>query len=113
MAELRQAITVSIDANEIIPTLSWETKRKEITREGALGVANNTGLVGLALNGTPVVRLWLHEDELGYVVVDVLDARTGEHLARVDPELFGVVAPRTGQKVRKERRFGDEPLGAG
>lgn len=111
MTELRQAITVSVDANEIIPTLSWDTKRKEITREGALGVANNTGLVGLALNGKTVAHLWLHEDRDGYVVVDVYDdSKTA--IGRIEVELHGHVPPRTGAKVRKERRFGDEPLGS-
>lgn len=110
MAEPRQGIEVSIDANEIIPTLKWDTKRKEITSQGALGVANNTGLVGLALNGKTVVHLWVHEDRDGYVVVTVYDDKR-QAIATVDVELHGHVPPRMGAKAKKERRFGDEPLG--
>ena len=113
MAEARQTVTVAIDANELAGTeLSWETKRKEITQEGALGVANNTGLVGLTLNGQTAVRLWLHEDETGYVVVDVLDGRTNERVARVDVELFGATPPRRDAKPqRRDRRFGGAERG--
>ena len=50
---MRQTITVAIDGQELegTHTLQWETKRKEITRNGALGVANHTGIIGLLLTG--------------------------------------------------------------
>lgn len=113
VAEPRQGITVAVDANEIPGTheLQWETVRKDVTPEGALGVANNTGLVGLTVNGQVAVRLWLHEDESGYVVVDVLDGRTNERIARSDVELYGAVPPRRGSAPpRRDKRFG-KPLG--
>lgn len=112
MAEARQTVTVAIDANELAGTheLQWQTMRKDITPDGALGVANNTGLVGLTLNGQTTVRLWLHEDETGYVVVDVLDGRTNERVARIDAELFGATPPRRDAKPqRRDRRFGRQP----
>lgn len=110
MAE-RQTIHVAIDGGELEGThsLQWETMRREITGQGALGVANHTGLIGVTLNSHVAVRLWLHEDRNGYVVIDVLDARTDERVARVDVELFGLVPPRLGAKhQRKDRRF-DSP----
>jgi hypothetical protein len=110
VAELRQSITVSIGAQELagIALQQWETKRKEITKEGALGVANHTGCITLDVNGTPAVLLWLHEDELGYVVIDVFDAQNRQHLGRQQTELGGLVPPRTESKQKRERRFGDD-----
>jgi hypothetical protein len=110
MPELRQTITVAIDGQELAGahSLEWETKRKEITAAGALGVANHTGVIGVLLNGHAAVRLWLHEDESGYVVIDVVDGQNGAHLARMHAELGGLVPPRTGSKQRRERRFGDD-----
>lgn len=105
----RQTIDVAIDGNELAGThsLEWQTTRKEISREGALGVANNTGLIGLTLNGHVALRLWIHEDVHGYTVVDVLDGRSNEVLERIDVELYGMVPPRMGAKhPRKDRRFG-------
>lgn len=100
---MKQTIKVSVDSQELtgVHQVEWETLRKEVTRSGAIGVANNTGLIGLALNDHTAVRLWIHEDLLGYVVVDVLDGRTNARLARVDAELFGMVPPRLGQKRTK------------
>lgn len=115
MTEMRQAITVAIDGQELagIHSLQWETKRREITRDGALGVASHTGIITLDLNGKPAVLLWLHEDEQGYVVVDVYDAQNRAHLGRQHAELGGLVPPRPGAKEpRKERRFGDDFPGA-
>lgn len=100
---MKQTIKVSIDGQELtgVHQLEWEALRKEVTSTGAVGVANNTGQIGLALNDHTAVRLWLHEDQLGYAVVDVLDGRTNAHLARVDVELFGMVPPRLDQKRTK------------
>lgn len=114
MTEPRQAITVAIDGQELagVHSLQWETKRREITPNGALGVANHTGIVTLELNGKPAVLLWLHEDESGYVVIDCFDAQNQQHLGRQHAELGGLVPPRTESKQRKERRFGDDFPGA-
>ena len=114
MAELRQTIKVSVDGQELAGTqaLTWETKRKEITAQGALGVANHTGVVTLDLNGKAAVVLWLHEDESGYVVVDVFDGHDRHHLGRMYAELAGLVPPRTGSKQRRENRFGPDHPGA-
>jgi hypothetical protein len=104
----RQTIDVAIDGQELAGThtLQWQTMRREITGQGALGVANHTGLVGLTLNDHVAVRLWLHEDRNGYVVVDVLDGRTNDRIARVDVELQDMVPPRRGAKrPKKDRRF--------
>lgn len=101
MADLPQTITVSIDAQDLVPGQQWTTKRREVTEQGALGVANNTGLLGVALNGMTAVRLWLHEDRSGYAVLDVLDAQSNERLARVEVELQGLVPPRMGSKGRR------------
>lgn len=100
---MKQTIKVSIDSQELtgVHQQEWETLRKEVTTAGAIGVANNTGVIGLTLNDHAAVRLWIHEDALGYVVVDVLDGRTNAHLARVDAELFGMVPPRLTQKRTK------------
>lgn len=111
---MRQAITVAVDGQELagVHSLQWETKRKEITQQGALGVANNTGLVGLRLNGHTAAQLWIHEDAMGHVVIDVLNHKN-QVVARLEPELYGQVPPRTGSKEpRRERRFGDDFPGA-
>jgi hypothetical protein len=114
VAEPRQTIRVSVDGQELAGAhaLEWETKRREITRDGALGVANHTGIVRLLLNDHPAVTLWLHEDDQGYVVIDVFDGQNQDFLGRQHAELGGLVPPRTGSKVRKERRFGDGFPGA-
>lgn len=110
MANLPQTITVSIGAQELagVALQQWETKRKEITADGALGVANHTGVLTVDINGHAAVLLWLHEDESGYVVIDVFDAQDHKHLGRQHTELGGLVPPRTGTKQRKEKRFGDD-----
>lgn len=110
MAEIRQSITVSIGAQELagVETQQWQTMRKEISKDGALGVANHTGCITLDINGHPAVLLWLHEDDEGYVVVDIFDAQNEKHLGRQHAELGGLVPPRTGAKARRERRFGDD-----
>jgi hypothetical protein len=114
MTQMKQAITVAVDGQELtgVNLLQWETKRKEITPSGALGVANHTGVVSLMLNGHNAVTLWLHEDEEGYVVIDCFDGQNRKHLGRMHAELGGLVPPRTAAKVKKERRFGDDFPGA-
>lgn len=114
MAELRQTITVAIDGQELAGThaLEWKTMRKEITAQGALGVANHTGVITLDLNGKAAVVLWLHEDESGYVVVDMFDGQNRQHLGRMHAELGGLVPPRTAGKQRRENRFGPDHPGA-
>lgn len=111
---MKQTIAVTVSGQELagVEVLQWETKRKEITRSGALGVANHTGQVTLELNGHPAVLLWLHEDESGYVVIDLFDAQNQTFLGRQHAELGGLVPPRTEAKVHKEKRFGDDWEGA-
>lgn len=114
MAEARQTITITIDGQELdgTQTVLGETKRREITREGALGVANHTGILDIRLNGHPAVRLWLHEDRVGHAVIDVIDVTRDVRLGAVDVELYGLVPPRRGPASRRERRFGDDHPGA-
>ena len=107
MAEPRQTITLSIDTQDL-PGTQHElgtTMRKEITPVGALGVANNTGIVELLVNGHPAVRMHLREDQLGHAIVEVTDILTGQRLGAVDIQLYSLVPGRTGAKVRRERRF--------
>lgn len=107
MTEPRQTIVVSIDGQELAgtQTVLGQTLRREITRDGALGVANHTGIIDLQLNGHPAVRLWLHEDKLGHAVIDVIDVPRDVRLGVVDVELYDLVPPRRGPAARKERRF--------
>lgn len=103
----RQTIEVSIDVQDLPGTqyVAGVTKRREITRDGALGVANNTGIVELLLNGRPAVRLHLREDAMGHAIIEVTDVPHGTKLGVVDVELYSLVPPRMGAKVRRERRF--------
>lgn len=113
MTEPRQHITLSVDAQELAgtQTVLGTTMRKEITADGALGVANHTGIIDLQLNGRSAVRLWLHEDRMGHAVISVIDVTRDVMLGTVDVELYDLVPPRRGARVRKERRFGDvEPF---
>jgi len=106
MAEARQTIVVAIDAQELIGQHEvGETKRREITPEGALGIANNTGIIQLTLNDKPALRLTLREDKLGHAVIEVVDTTRNEKLGVVDVELYGLVPPRRAPEPRKERRF--------
>lgn len=107
----RQTIEVSVDIGELVDSLSWNVMRKAIDSDGAKGVGDGFGLITLRINKHTAVVLQLHEDQLGYVVVDVFDGHNRSHLGRVDTELYGHVPPRMEAKIRKERRFGDEPLG--
>ncbi len=114
MTEKRQSIVVTIDGQHLPGTapVLGETKRREITREGALGVANHTGILTIMLNDQAAVRLWLHEDKMGHAVIDVIDVPRDVRLGVVDVELYDLVPPRRGPVERKERRFGDGQLGA-
>ena len=96
---MKQTIEVTIDAQEItgLAAAEWKTLRKEITPDGALGVANNTGFLSLSLNGHVTVSLFLHEVD-GKVVVTVLNGK-GQAIGRTYPEDDGFVPPRN-QKVR-------------
>ena len=110
----RQTIVVAVDAQELAGTqhVLGETKRKEITAAGALGIANHTGIVDLTLNGRAAVRLRLCEDKLGHAVIEVIDTTRSVRLGVVDVELYDLVPPRSGATPKKERRFGDEGLGS-
>lgn len=101
MAE-RQTVAVGIDAGELAGTggLEWSTLRRDIDEHGALHIGDGFGIVGITVNGHAAVRLRLHEDAQGYAVLDVLDGRSSERLARVEVELFGLVPPRHGSKGR-------------
>lgn len=107
MTESRQTIIVTIDTQDLPGTQPelGRTLRKEITPDGALGVANNTGVVEMALNGHPAVRLHLREDAMGHAVIEVTDLLARKRLGAVDVELYSLVPPRMGAKVRRERRF--------
>lgn len=109
MAEPRQTIPIAIDAQDL-PGTQHElgvTKRKEITPDGALGVANNTGILELMVGGHSAVRLRLYEDKLGHAVVEVTDLTRHVVLGVVDVELYGYVPPRREPATKRERRFGD------
>lgn len=109
MVEPRQTIVVAIDAQDL-PGTQHElgtTKRKEITPDGALGVANNTGIIELMVGGHSAVRLRLFEDKLGQAVIEVTDLTRKVSLGIVDVELYGLVPPRRAPGPKKERRFGD------
>lgn len=109
MPEPRATITLAIDAQDL-PGMQHElgvTKRREITPDGALGVANNTGIVELMVNGHPAVRLRLFEDKVGHAVIEVTDLTARTPLGVVDVELYGLVPPRRAPEPKRERRFGD------
>ena len=103
----RQTIQVSVDVQDLPGTqhVLGETKRREITPEGALGVANHTGIVELLLNDKPAVRLHLREDKMGHAIIEVTDVPANIKLGVVDVELYSLVPPRMGSKIRRERRF--------
>lgn len=105
----RQTITVSIDAQDLPGTehVIGTAMRKEITPDGALGVANSTGIVQLMLNGKPAVRLELFEDAVGHAVIRVIDTTCDKKLGTVDVELYGLIPPRRGAVPKRDRRFGD------
>lgn len=106
----RQSVRVEVDAGELFGGQEWSTLRRDIDEHGALHIADGFGVLGLKVNGHTAVQLRLHEDELGYVVLDVIDGRTAERLARLDVELFGMVPPRHGSKGRRDRRFDGKVL---
>ncbi|QNJ55575.1 hypothetical protein SEA_PHINKY_84 [Microbacterium phage Phinky] len=108
MAEPRQTITISIDAQDLPGTqhVLGEGKRSEITPAGMLGVANNTGMLELLINGHSAVRLSIVEDRYGHGVIQVHDTTRNVPLGVVDIELYGLVPPRRNAQPRKDRRFG-------
>lgn len=108
MAEPRQTITVSIDTQDIPGTqhVLGEGKRSEITPAGMLGVANNTGMFDLLINGHSAVRMVIHEDKVGHAVIQVYDMTQQKVLGAVDIELYGLVPPRRNAQPRKDHRFG-------
>ncbi|QUE25367.1 hypothetical protein SEA_FIZZLES_73 [Microbacterium phage Fizzles] len=112
MAEPRQAVVVSINAQDL-PGMEHELgrgMRKEITPQGMLGVANNTGIVELMINDRVAVRLRILEDHMGHAVVLVDDALLQRTLGKVDIELYDLVAPRRDAQPKRDRRFGGEGL---
>lgn len=109
MAEPRQTITVSLNAQDIpgMQHVIGEGKRSEITEFGMLGVANHTGIVELMINNHVAIRLLIHEDKVGHAVIDVYDTTRNTRLGVVDIELYGLVPPRRTPEPKRERRFGD------
>ncbi|QIG59083.1 hypothetical protein SEA_SADLAD_76 [Microbacterium phage SadLad] len=109
MAEPRQGIAISIDAQDLPGTqhVLGIGMRKEITPAGMLGVANNTGLLELLVNGHGAVRMRIHEDKVGHAVIEVTDTTRNVVLGVVDIELYGLVPPRREPAPKRERRFGD------
>lgn len=102
MAE-RQTVTVGIDAGELagMASLEWSTLRRDIDEHGALKIGDGFGVVTLSINDHAAVRLRLHEDRNGYVVLDVLDAHSGQTMGRMEAELYGLVPPRHASKGRR------------
>lgn len=114
MPEPRQTITVSINAQDLPGTqhVVGEGKRSEITPAGMLGVANNTGVIELMINNHIAVRMVIAEDRVGHAVIHVHDMTQQKPMGVVDIEVFGLVPPRRGPVEKRERRFGDTPLGS-
>ncbi|WKW84943.1 hypothetical protein SEA_SALLYK_77 [Microbacterium phage SallyK] len=111
MAEPRQTITVSIDAQDLPGTqhVLGTGKRAEITSAGMLGVANNTGMLDLLINDRSAVHMRIVEDKMGHAVIVVVDATRNVILGVVDIELYDLVPPRRTPTPKRERRFGDGP----
>lgn len=109
MAEPRQTITISIDAQDLPGTqhVLGTGKRAEITPQGMLGVANNTGMLDLLVNDHTAIRMVIHEDKVGHAVIQVYDMTQQKVLGIVDIEVFGLVPPRRRPEPKRERRFGD------
>lgn len=107
MSELAQTVKVAIDAGEMFGSQEWSTYRRDIDRHGALNIGDGFGVIGVRIGDATALQLRIHEDAQGYVVLDIIDGRTAKQLAKVDVELSGLVPPRRGAKVTKERRFGD------
>lgn len=105
MAEHAQTVKVEVDAGEMFDKQSWSTYRRDIDEAGALGIGDGFGNLGVDVGGRPAVRMSLREDRLGQVVLDVVDAITNKKLGSVQVELFGLVAPRRGAKVKRDKRF--------
>lgn len=112
MTNPRQTIVVTVDTQGLPGTQPelGSAMRKEITPEGALGVANNTGIIEVCLNGHAAVRLHLREDSMGHAIIEVTDVPARQRMGAVDVELYGLVPPRMGAKVRRDRHFGGDPL---
>lgn len=113
MAESRQTITVSIDAQDLPGTqhVLGTGKRAEITPAGMLGVANNTGVLDLLINDHTAIRMVIHEDKVGHAVIQVYDMTQQKVMGIVDIELYGFVPPRRTPAPKRERRFGGDPYG--
>lgn len=97
---MKQTIHIAVDAAELIDSLQWDVIRKEITRDGARGMAGNDGLLTLRINGHPALHLKVREDDHGKVVV-VLYNHHEQEVGRVYPEDEGflpgrIVKPRSG-----------------
>lgn len=109
MAEPRQTITVSLNAQDIpgMQHVIGEGLRKEITPLGMLGVANNTGIIELMLNNHIAIRMVIAEDKVGHAVIHVYDMTQQKQMGVVDIEVFGLVPPRRSPVEKRERRFGD------
>lgn len=113
MTAERQTIVVSISAQDLPGTqhVLGQGLRKEITDNGMLGVANNTGILELVINDHPAIRMVIREDRMHHAVIDVTDLTARKHLGTVDIELYGLVPPRRTPEPKRERRF-DGPLGS-
>lgn len=110
MTAARQTITVSLNAQDLpgMQHVVGEGKRREITPDGMLGVANHTGVLELMLNDHVAIRMRIFEDRMGHAVIQVDDATRNVALGIVDVELYGLVPPRMDAKPKRERRFGDD-----
>lgn len=107
----RQTVKVSVDIGEVIDSLSWDVMRKDIDSSGALGVGDGFGVITIRINNQASVIIRIQEDRSGYVVTNVYDGRDHSPLGKQDAELYGFVPPRMDRQPKKERRFGDVPLG--
>lgn len=99
---MNQTIKISIDASELIDSLSWDVPRKDIKPDGVRDSVGSNGVVVLRMNGHPVMSLFIHEDVRGSVVVDAIaGAMESEATARFYPQDAGFVPPRS-IKLREE-----------
>lgn len=104
---VKQTVIVALDTQELssMEMQLGKLYRREITRDGALGIANNTGMICLSINGKNVVRLHLHEDDAGSVVLSVTDLLDGHNMLDIELEQHGVVPGRIQKAQRHDPTF--------
>ena len=105
----RERVDVALGIGELIDSMTWEVKRRDIQWDGAAGVWDGYGHLAVKVNGTTVAALTLQEDRQGRAVLVFEQVRHNEPSGMatvIELEREGIVSIRPAGAPSKREKWG-------